>query len=106
MLTRSASACGRARNSASFARRFGTASTPLVSTRHGAPLQRIGKNARQILDEERLPAGVKESWRTPSATASSMKGCTSSKLTRPRRRSPGREPSRQNGQARLHAVPV
>src|SRR5437879_13888863 len=49
---------------------------------------------------------VNENCRTPSCAASSMKGCTSAKPTRPRRRSPGFEPSRQKGQARLQAVPV
>jgi hypothetical protein len=49
---------------------------------------------------------VNENWRTPSATASSTKGRTSPGVTRPSRRSPGFDPSKQNGHARLQAVPV
>src|SRR5207248_5425982 len=80
-------------------------STPFVSTRHGASASAYSRIRTRSLTRNGSPP-VNENWRTPSAAPSSMKGTTSANVTRARRRSPGLEPSRQKGQARLHAVPV
>ena len=78
---------------------------PFVSTRHGRNCDAYFNISTKPLTMKGSPP-VNENCSTPIATASSMNGRASASVMRSSRRSPGFDPSRQNGHARLQAVPV
>jgi len=105
MLTRKEIGCSHSRRLSIWRNRFSTGSVPLVSTRQGRSAAAWRRMRTKSLTMNGSPP-VNENCRTPRSHASAIRGRTSSSVIRSSLVSPGFEPSRQNGQARLQAVPV